>query len=168
MFPYVMLVSSPLFCSTEWPRKLVARCPKRLQELLPAKAAPQPSASCVYKRGRAKASQKPGLRHQLGAVFTVLYLLEQLFLPYSHFLTQVCSILTPQRLGVGCGRCGSIREGRGFSVFLVGGLGGLRSFKRMLSAVFPGLQQLDEWALRLFLGHDGALSLPPAHKDHLP
>nr|XP_008514192.1 PREDICTED: vitamin K-dependent gamma-carboxylase [Equus przewalskii] len=32
--------------------------------------------------------QKPGLRHQLGTAFTLLYLLEQLFLPYSHFLTQ--------------------------------------------------------------------------------
>lgn len=93
MFPYVMLASSPLFCSTEWPRKLVARCPKRLQELLPTKDAPRPSASCVYKRARAKAGQKLGLRHQLGAVFTLLYLLEQLFLPYSHFLTQVCRTL---------------------------------------------------------------------------
>lgn len=88
MFPYVMLASSPLFCSTEWPRKLVARCPKRLQKLLPTKDAPQPSASCVYKRARARAGPKVGLRHQLGAVFTLLYLLEQLFLPYSHFLTQ--------------------------------------------------------------------------------
>ncbi|XP_075418770.1 vitamin K-dependent gamma-carboxylase-like [Tenrec ecaudatus] len=31
---------------------------------------------------------KPGLRHQLGAAFILLNLLEQLFLPYSHFLTQ--------------------------------------------------------------------------------
>lgn len=90
MFPYVMLASSPLFCSPEWPRKLVSRFPERLQELLPLKAAPQPSVSCVYKRSRAKGGQKPGLRHQLGAAFTLLYLLEQLFLPYSHFLTQVC------------------------------------------------------------------------------
>ncbi|XP_034515355.1 vitamin K-dependent gamma-carboxylase isoform X2 [Ailuropoda melanoleuca] len=89
MFPYVMLASSPLFCSPEWPRKLVSRFPERLQELLPLKAAPQPSVSCVYKRSRAKGGQKPGLRHQLGAAFTLLYLLEQLFLPYSHFLTQV-------------------------------------------------------------------------------
>lgn len=89
MFPYVMLASSPLFCSPEWPRKLVAHCPKRLQELLPLRTAPQPSASCVYKRSRAKGGQKPGLRHRLGAAFTLLYLLEQLFLPYSHFLTQV-------------------------------------------------------------------------------
>ncbi|XP_057618028.1 vitamin K-dependent gamma-carboxylase isoform X2 [Chionomys nivalis] len=88
MFPYVMLASSPLFCSTEWPRKLVARCPKWLQELLPTKDAPRPSPCCVYKRARAKTGTKAGLRHRLGAVFTLLYLLEQLFLPYSHFLTQ--------------------------------------------------------------------------------
>nr|XP_055183102.1 vitamin K-dependent gamma-carboxylase isoform X3 [Nyctereutes procyonoides] len=88
MFPYVMLASSPLFCSPEWPRKLVSRFPERLQELLPLRAAPQPSMSCVYKRSRAKGGQKPGLRHRLGAAFTLLYLLEQLFLPYSHFLTQ--------------------------------------------------------------------------------
>lgn len=93
MFPYVMLASSPLFCSTEWPRKLVARCPKWLQELLPTKDAPRPSPCCVYKRTQAKAGTKVGLRHQLGAIFTLLYLLEQLFLPYSHFLTQVCAII---------------------------------------------------------------------------
>ncbi|XP_022359868.1 vitamin K-dependent gamma-carboxylase isoform X1 [Enhydra lutris kenyoni] len=88
MFPYVMLASSPLFCSPEWPRKLVSRFPERLQELLPLKATPQPSVSCMYKRSRAKGGQKPGLRHWLGAAFTLFYLLEQLFLPYSHFLTQ--------------------------------------------------------------------------------
>lgn len=103
MFPYVMLASSPLFCSPEWPRKLVSRFPERLQELLPLKAAPQPSMSCVYKRSRAKGGQKPGLRHRLSAAFTLLYLLEQLFLPYSHFLTQVC---------VGWGLAGEVAEGR--------------------------------------------------------
>lgn len=88
MFPYVMLASSPLFCSPEWPRKLVSHCPQILQQLLPLQASPQPSASCVYKRRPARGGQKPGLRHQLGAAFTLLYLLEQLFMPYSHFLTQ--------------------------------------------------------------------------------
>uniref|UniRef100_A0A8C5KLC0 Gamma-glutamyl carboxylase n=1 Tax=Jaculus jaculus TaxID=51337 RepID=A0A8C5KLC0_JACJA len=88
MFPYVMLASSPLFCSPEWPRKLVSHCPQKLQELLPLQTAPQPSDSCMYKRNRAKGGQKPGLRHQLGTAFTLFYLLEQLFLPYSHFLTQ--------------------------------------------------------------------------------
>ncbi|KAI5140877.1 Vitamin K-Dependent Gamma-Carboxylase [Manis pentadactyla] len=88
MFPYIMLASSPLFCPPEWPRKLVSHCPARLQELLPLKAAPQPSTSCMYKRSRSKGGQKPGLRHHLGTAFALLYLLEQLFLPYSHFLTQ--------------------------------------------------------------------------------
>lgn len=98
-----MLASSPVFCSPDWPRKLVSHCPQRLQELLPLKAAPQPSVSCVYKRSQGKGGQKPGLRHQLGAAFTLLYLLEQLFLPYSHFLTQVCR---------GCGVYTGLRKGR--------------------------------------------------------
>ncbi|XP_036606313.1 vitamin K-dependent gamma-carboxylase [Trichosurus vulpecula] len=88
MFPFVMLASSPLFCSPDWPRRLVSCSPRWLQGLLPSTADAQPSLSCVYKRGRAKGSPQARLRHRLGAVFTVLYLLEQLFLPYSHFITQ--------------------------------------------------------------------------------
>lgn len=32
----------------------------------------------------------------------------------------------------------------------------------------PGLQQLDQRAVRLLVGHDGALALPPARQDHVP
>ncbi|XP_044518981.1 vitamin K-dependent gamma-carboxylase [Gracilinanus agilis] len=88
MFPFVMLASSPLFCSPDWPRRLVSCLPQRLRGLLPATADAQPSLSCVYKRSRAKGSHRTRLRHRLGAVFTLLYLVEQLFLPYSHFITQ--------------------------------------------------------------------------------
>ncbi|XP_020825102.1 vitamin K-dependent gamma-carboxylase [Phascolarctos cinereus] len=88
MFPFVMLASSPLFCSPDWPRKLVSCCPRWLQGLLPSTADAQTSLSCIYKRGRTKGSSQARLRHRLGAVFTLLYLLEQLFLPYSHFITQ--------------------------------------------------------------------------------
>ncbi|XP_051830326.1 vitamin K-dependent gamma-carboxylase isoform X1 [Antechinus flavipes] len=88
MFPFVMLASSPLFCSPDWPRRLVARCPQWLRGLLPTTADAQPSLSCVYKRSRTKGSPGTRLRHRLGAIFTVFYLLEQLFLPYSHFITQ--------------------------------------------------------------------------------
>ncbi|XP_038609868.1 vitamin K-dependent gamma-carboxylase [Tachyglossus aculeatus] len=87
MFPYVMLASSPLFCSPDWPRRLAARSPHWLRGLLPAAAPPERSASCVYKGGRG-GRQRPGWRQRLGAAFTLLYILEQLFLPYSHFLTQ--------------------------------------------------------------------------------
>ncbi|XP_043836572.1 vitamin K-dependent gamma-carboxylase [Dromiciops gliroides] len=88
MFPFVMLASSPLFCSPDWPRRVASCCPQWLRGLLPSTADAQPSLSCVYKRGRAKGSPRARLRHQLGAAFTLLYLLEQLFLPYSHFITQ--------------------------------------------------------------------------------
>ncbi|XP_027716258.1 vitamin K-dependent gamma-carboxylase [Vombatus ursinus] len=88
MFPFVMLASSPLFCSPDWPRRWVSCCPRWLRGLLPSTADAQPSLSCIYKRGRAKGSSRARLRHRLGAVFTLLYLLEQLFLPYSHFITQ--------------------------------------------------------------------------------
>ncbi|XP_067396404.1 vitamin K-dependent gamma-carboxylase [Emydura macquarii macquarii] len=90
MFSYTMLASSPLFCSPDWPRRLGASFPACLRRLLPPTEPPQPSASCVYggpeRKGRGQGG--PGLRHKLGALFTVLYVLEQFFLPYSHFITQ--------------------------------------------------------------------------------
>uniref|UniRef100_A0A8C8S9U9 Vitamin K-dependent gamma-carboxylase n=1 Tax=Pelusios castaneus TaxID=367368 RepID=A0A8C8S9U9_9SAUR len=92
MFSYTMLATSPLFCSPDWPRRLGARFPACLQKLLPSTEPPQSSMSCVYRgmehKGRDRVERDPGLRHKLAALFTVLYVLEQLFLPYSHFITQ--------------------------------------------------------------------------------
>ncbi|XP_075767093.1 vitamin K-dependent gamma-carboxylase isoform X2 [Pelodiscus sinensis] len=93
MFSYTMLATSPLFCYPDWPRRLGARFPACLRRLLPSLEPPQPSAACVYRgpehKGQGKRERGPGLRQKLGALFTVLYVLEQLFLPYSHFITQV-------------------------------------------------------------------------------
>lgn len=92
MFSYTMLATSPLFCSPDWPRRLGARFPACLRRLLPSVEPPQPSEACVYggskRKGRGRGERGPGLRQKLGALFTVLYVLEQLFLPYSHFITQ--------------------------------------------------------------------------------
>uniref|UniRef100_A0A8C0GZV1 Vitamin K-dependent gamma-carboxylase n=1 Tax=Chelonoidis abingdonii TaxID=106734 RepID=A0A8C0GZV1_CHEAB len=92
MFSYTMLATSPLFCSPDWPRRLGARFPACLRRLLPSVEPPQPSEACVYggseHKGRSRGERGPGLRQKLGAFFTVLYVLEQLFLPYSHFITQ--------------------------------------------------------------------------------
>ncbi|XP_065254811.1 vitamin K-dependent gamma-carboxylase [Emys orbicularis] len=92
MFSYTMLATSPLFCSPDWPRRLGARFPACLRKLLPSVEPPQPSEACVYRgserKGRGRGERGPGLRQKLGALFTVLYVLEQLFLPYSHFITQ--------------------------------------------------------------------------------
>ncbi|KAG6924735.1 gamma-glutamyl carboxylase [Chelydra serpentina] len=92
MFSYTMLATSPLFCSPDWPRRLGARFPACLRRLLPSLEPPQPSEACVYEgpkhKDRGRGERGPGLRQKLGALFTVLYVLEQLFLPYSHFITQ--------------------------------------------------------------------------------
>ncbi|CAH2274893.1 vitamin K-dependent gamma-carboxylase [Pelobates cultripes] len=86
MFSYTMLATSPLFCYPDWPRRLVAKSSSCLHWLLPATQPPQESAACVYPGRKGKSQSR--LRHKIGAAFTVLYIIEQLFLPYSHFITQ--------------------------------------------------------------------------------
>lgn len=101
MFAYTMLATSPLFCYPDWPRRFFARFPAFLSAALPFTAPDlQHSSSCVYPeidtssterqetRPVAKTS-KLRLKHKIGAIFTILYIIEQFFLPYSHFITQV-------------------------------------------------------------------------------
>lgn len=102
MFSYTMLATSPLFCYTDWPRRFFARFPSFLRAVLPLTSPdPQPSTSCVYNKIQSTSTnpqetppvaKAPKLRfkHKLAAIFTLLYIAEQLFLPYSHFITQVC------------------------------------------------------------------------------
>ncbi|XP_065507672.1 vitamin K-dependent gamma-carboxylase isoform X2 [Caloenas nicobarica] len=86
MFPYTMLLSSSLFCQPCWPRRLCQRCPPWLRGGLPSTRPPQRSPDCCYgPRGGARGGLRP--RQHLAAAFTILYVLEQLFLPYSHFVT---------------------------------------------------------------------------------
>lgn len=101
MFAYTMLATSPLFCYPDWPRRFFARFPAFLRPVLPLTAPdPQPSTSCVYpeaqnastERQETPAVTKPSklrLKHKLRAIFTLIYVAEQFFLPYSHFITQV-------------------------------------------------------------------------------
>jgi vitamin K-dependent gamma-carboxylase len=48
MFPYAMLATLPLFCSVDWPRKIICKLPKYLQLLAPKASDIQPSSHCVY------------------------------------------------------------------------------------------------------------------------
>uniref|UniRef100_A0A3Q3XH26 Vitamin K-dependent gamma-carboxylase n=1 Tax=Mola mola TaxID=94237 RepID=A0A3Q3XH26_MOLML len=90
MFSYTMLATSPLFCYPDWPRWFFGHFPSFLREVLPFTSPdPQPSTSCVYKESPPAAkSSKLRLKHKLGAVFTIIYIMEQFFMPYSHFITQ--------------------------------------------------------------------------------
>ncbi|NWV19217.1 VKGC carboxylase, partial [Origma solitaria] len=86
MFSYTMLATNGLFCRPEWPRRLLACCPPWLRGVLPSTQPPQPSPDCHYGGRGARGGLRP--RQHLAAAFTILYVLEQLFLPYSHFITQ--------------------------------------------------------------------------------
>lgn len=103
MFSYTMLSTSPLFCYPDWPRRFFGRFPEFLQPVLPLTSPPPGlSFSCVYRDpasdsgrqdGRDEShtvskSSTPGFKHKLGVIFTIVYIAEQLFLPYSHFITQ--------------------------------------------------------------------------------
>nr|DBA32113.1 TPA: hypothetical protein GDO54_007857 [Pyxicephalus adspersus] len=88
MFSYTMLATSPLFCYPDWPRRLVSKLPRFLHCILPHTQPPQKSPECIYPGQKGKGAGQYGLRQKLGAIFTVIYILEQFFLPYSHFITQ--------------------------------------------------------------------------------
>ncbi|CAG5867391.1 unnamed protein product [Menidia menidia] len=98
MFPYTMLATSPLFCYTDWPRRFFGSFPAVLGPVLPLTSVqPQPSTSCVYpdtcsadqqETPPAAKTSKLRLKHKLGALFTILYITEQFFMPYSHFITK--------------------------------------------------------------------------------
>uniref|UniRef100_A0A9J8B8W1 Vitamin K-dependent gamma-carboxylase n=1 Tax=Cyprinus carpio carpio TaxID=630221 RepID=A0A9J8B8W1_CYPCA len=100
MFSYTMLATSPLFCYPDWPRRFFGHFPEFLQPILPfVSPAPISSSSCVYPKPpsgsggqqEAHAAPKPttpSFKHKFRAIFTILYIMEQFFLPYSHFITQ--------------------------------------------------------------------------------
>ncbi|ROI48943.1 Vitamin K-dependent gamma-carboxylase [Anabarilius grahami] len=100
MFAYTMLATSPLFCYPDWPRRFFGRFPEFLWPVLPLiSPSPSPSSSCVYpnppsvsrEQEEAHAAARPttpSFKHKFRAFFTILYITEQLFLPYSHFITQ--------------------------------------------------------------------------------
>lgn len=97
-----MLATLPIFFYNDWPREFIGRySPKWLHK----NQTPQYSTSCLYSKEDLKpdeqtktktsadksaknAPTKASTRHKLFALFTVLYLCEQSFLPYSHFITK--------------------------------------------------------------------------------
>lgn len=99
MFPYAMLATSPLFCYADWPRTFFARFPDFLKPVLPLTSPDlKSSASCVYSEAKSTTEHqestpvtkppKMRFRHKLAAIFTIVYIMEQLFMPYSHFITK--------------------------------------------------------------------------------
>ncbi len=106
MFPYTMLATIPIFFHNNWPRKFLNRyVPKWLYKEEPL----QYSSSCLYSKEEIKPEEaknqtlkskianatsvknvpvKSTFRHKFFTIFAILYIAEQGFLPYSHFVTK--------------------------------------------------------------------------------
>ena len=98
MFPYTMMATMVLFFAFDWPKKLLSHMPRPVKAVLPSMDEAQPSEQCIYppEGGKSKKSAPvknltPG--HVKRLFIFSLYVAVQLFLPYSHFLTQVCRTL---------------------------------------------------------------------------
>lgn len=110
MFPYVMLATSLIFFYPDWPKKLFQKSGGTICGRLPSLAASARSFHCIYQRKpqtsqpkltkttrdetRSLHSQswKFSKYHNFGTFFFIFYASIQIFLPYSHFITQVCWI----------------------------------------------------------------------------
>nr|AAK97782.1 vitamin K-dependent gamma-glutamyl carboxylase [Conus textile] len=109
MFPYAMLGLTPVFFYANWPRALFRRIPRSLRILTPDDGEDDtlPSEKCLYTKEQAKPElastpehentavrkqltppTQPTFRHHAAAAFTVFFILWQMFLPFSHFITK--------------------------------------------------------------------------------
>ncbi|CAF0926611.1 unnamed protein product [Didymodactylos carnosus] len=110
MFSYTMLCTIPIFFHNNWPRRFIRNnFPKFVSSLFVKSDTPQYSESCLYSKDDIKsedqtrtqsksttvnssvkyAHTKPTFRHKFFTIISVLYLMEQSFLPYSHFITKL-------------------------------------------------------------------------------
>nr|XP_039273169.1 vitamin K-dependent gamma-carboxylase-like [Styela clava] len=84
MFPYVMFVSSFIFCDEKLFKNIIAKTVV-LSHCVSTKAS-EKNSSCIYDESISSKRWKPN--QIAAALFTVFYISSQSFLPYSHFITK--------------------------------------------------------------------------------
>lgn len=106
MFPWTCIATMPLFCPTDWPRKMFTRFPRSMSFILPADDQLQRSCHCIYEKEDIKAEThrkrdtskvvddklapptRAGLYHKLSITAMIAYICVQCILPYSHGITK--------------------------------------------------------------------------------
>lgn len=102
MFPYTMLATTTIFYSNDWPKRLLNKLKfsSENKDETGRFIISKRSAHCVYDNDEKKEDEKSEKKQtktirkrtfyqKFFTLFTFLYLAEQLFLPYSHFITKV-------------------------------------------------------------------------------
>ena len=112
MFPYVMLVTSAIFCDPDWPVRVFSVISKRLTNFRSNDSLKRPeagvsecrfSSACLYTdqeiqtqddddnldpEGHVVLRSKPERGHKLTIFLLMCYVALQCFLPWSHFITK--------------------------------------------------------------------------------
>jgi vitamin K-dependent gamma-carboxylase len=100
MFPYAMLATTTIFYSNDWPKRLLLRFNLFKKEKFSTEdkkfVIAKLSNHCIYdkeksnddKNNKTKKGESVSLYHKIFTWFTILYVGEQLVLPYSHFITK--------------------------------------------------------------------------------
>lgn len=106
MFPYAMLATTTIFYSNDWPKRVLSKFRLRSSgdrdESTGKFIISKQSSHCIYEKNddddklvdtrsatNKRIKKKTTFYHKFFTIFTILYLAEQSFLPYSHFITKV-------------------------------------------------------------------------------
>ncbi len=106
MFPYAMLATTTIFYSNDWPKRVW--CFLRRKKFTPfdINKTAVLSPHCIYekiaknecqfdsqiqKTIHEKKGRNSSFYHKFFSFYSIVYLLTQCFLPYSHFITKVIS-----------------------------------------------------------------------------
>jgi vitamin K-dependent gamma-carboxylase len=99
MFPYAMLATTAIFYSNDWPKRIFTS-KASLQTAVDSNGQfyiSKLSPHCIYtknldesnKKSKTLTTTRPSFYHKFFTFFTILFIAEQSFLPYSHFITKV-------------------------------------------------------------------------------
>ena len=94
MFPYAMLATTTIFYSNDWPKRIFLKL-KFINNTLDESAnkfyISKLSNHCIYEKVKSSSKSShytPSFYHKFFTLFTIFYIAEQSFLPYSHFITK--------------------------------------------------------------------------------
>ncbi|CAF0800127.1 unnamed protein product [Brachionus calyciflorus] len=94
MFPYTMLATTTLFYSADWPKVLMNKfgLVKPIYDENGKFLINKLSEHCIYEKSKSEnkkeSPKRQSLYHKIFTILSLLYIAEQCFLPYSHFITK--------------------------------------------------------------------------------
>ena len=158
MFPWTMLATMPFFFRSDWPRRFSRAMPACFAYFLPHRDDPKVNVRFTerFENDNSVAEQRADECEEryfyIKKTFLIglasFYVIVQLFLPWSHFITQVSFILAVISINIsGMGSCFFLQFYI-ISIYVVQQSGLLFSL---------GVQCVDKWTLRVFMGYDGTL-----------